>query len=263
MITPILAVALAAAPLPAPLKGTGPWTVEFAETLCGLGKTYETPAGPVMLAVKAPLVGRDYGIFVVRSGGAATVATWHEAFIIKPGGAKVGPFPLQTFTSVSKRRVARFSVDAEKYALAEDGSTLTLNLGPEGIFSFAVPNMPKALETLEDCTKGLRKAFGIDQQVIDRVAVQPKSSGLTFQANDYPEDALRQGLQGTVGVMAFVGTDGRVTDCKVIETSGSPSLDRQTCAVLERRARYKPALDAQGTKLRAPIYSRTRWVLPD
>ena len=262
MITPFLTLALVAAPAPPALKGAGPWTVEFAETLCGLGKTYETPAGTVMLAVKAPLVGRDYGIFVIRPGGAATVATWHQAFIVRPGGARVGPFPLQSFTSVSRKRVARFSIEAEKYTLAEDGSTLTLDLGAEGMFSFAVPNFAKALVTLEDCTKGLRKAFGIDQQVIDRVAVDAKSIGLVFMANDYPSDALRQGLQGTVGALAFVGTDGRVTGCKVIETSGSPSLDSQTCAVLERRARYQPARDASGTKLRAPIYTRIRWVLP-
>lgn len=263
MIAPIFAVALVAAPLPEPLQGVGPWTVEFAETLCGLGKSYATPGGPVMLAVKAPLVGRDYGIFVVRPGGAATVATWHEAFIVKPGGAKVGPFPLQAFTSASKRRVARFSIDAEKYVLAEDGGTLTLDLGPEGTFSFAVPHLPRALAKLEECTKGLRKELGIDQAVVDRVAIEAKSIGLTFKANDYPEDALRQGLQGTVGVLAFVGIDGRVTGCKVIESSGSPSLDSQTCAVLERRARYKPATDANGAKLPAPIYSRTRWVLPE
>lgn len=137
------------------------------------------------------------------------------------------------------------------------------DLGSEGIFSFAVPNLPKALETLEECTKGLRKELGIDQQVIDRVAVEAKSTGLTFKADDYPRDALRQGLQGTVGVLGYVDTDGRLTGCKVIETSGSPSLDGRTCAILERRARYKPALDAQGTKLRVPVYRRTRWVLPD
>ena len=262
MITPVLALALVAAPALPPLKGAGPWTVEFAEKLCGLGKTYETPAGTVMLAVKAPLVGRDYGIFVVWPGKGATLATWHQAFIVKPGGTRVGPFPLQTFTSVSHKRIARFSIDAEKYTLAEDGSTLTLDLGSEGMFSFTVPNFPKALETLEGCTKGLRKAFGIDQQVIDRVAVNAKSIGLVFTANDYPSDALRQGLQGTVGALAFVGTDGRVSGCKVIETSGSPSLDSQTCAVLERRARFQPARDANGTKLRAPIYTRIRWVLP-
>ena len=262
MMTPMLALALSAAPLAPPLKAAGPWTVEFAEKLCGLGRSFETPTGTVMLAVKAPLVGRAYNIYVVRPGGAATIATWHEAFIVKPGGARVGPFPLQTFTSVSKKRVARFAIDAEKYTLSEDGGTLTFDLGAEGMFSFAVPSLPKALATLEDCTKGLRKDFGIDQQIVDRVAVNAKSKGLVFSANDYPQDALRQGLQGTVGVLAFVGTDGRLSGCKVIETSGSPSLDSQTCAVLQRRARYEPARDESGAKLRAPIYTRTRWVLP-
>lgn len=261
MVIPIMAMALAAAPVSPPLKGSA-WTVEFADTLCALAKTYKTPAGMILLVFKAPLIGRNYGILVVRPGGAATVATWHEGFIVKPGGGKVGPFPLQSFTSASGKRIMRFSIDAEKYALAEDGSTLTLDLGSEGMFSFAVPSFPKALATLEDCTKGLRQEFGIDQQIVDRVAVDAKPLSPLFSPNDYPRDALRQGEQGTVGVLAFVGTDGRVSGCRVIETSNSHSLDSQTCAVLNRRARYEPARDASGMKMLAPIYTRVRWVLP-
>lgn len=114
---------------------------------------------------------------------------------------------------MSRKRVARFSIDAEKYALAEDGSTLTLDHGTEGIFSFAVPNFSKALATLEVCTKDLRKTLGIDQQIVDRVTVDAKSLGPVFSGNDYSLDALWRRLQGIVGVLVFVGTNGRVPSC--------------------------------------------------
>lgn len=105
MMMPVIAMALAAAPVSPPLKGSA-WTVEFADTLCGLGKTYNTPAGMILLAFKAPLIGRDYGIVVVQPGSAASIATWHEAFIVKPGGEKVGPFPAKLHQRVAQARRA-------------------------------------------------------------------------------------------------------------------------------------------------------------
>lgn len=80
MLMPIIAMALAAAPVSPPLNGSA-WTMEFADTLYGLGKTYNTPAGMILLAFKAPLIGRDYGIVVVRPGSATSVATWDETAI--------------------------------------------------------------------------------------------------------------------------------------------------------------------------------------
>jgi protein TonB len=43
-----------------------------------------------------------------------------------------------------------------------------------------------------------------------------------------------------------VGVDGRVKACEIIGSSGSRSLDRKTCEIMSERARFTPAMDAQG-----------------
>jgi protein TonB len=43
-----------------------------------------------------------------------------------------------------------------------------------------------------------------------------------------------------------VGVDGRVSDCRVVRSSGNAELDATTCRLIERRFRYAPARDAQG-----------------
>src|SRR6185369_12526666 len=45
-------------------------------------------------------------------------------------------------------------------------------------------------------------------------------------ANDYPSRALREEREGTTGFRVTVGPDGRVTDCQITSSSGSPDLDQ-------------------------------------
>ncbi len=67
-----------------------------------------------------------------------------------------------------------------------------------------------------------------------------------FTSEDYPSMALRHQEQGGVRARLHVGPDGRVTQCKIAESSGSEHLDRATCTVLRARARFEPALDEAG-----------------
>lgn len=261
MIT-AFALLIAVTSAPAPLTVSGPWTVEFADKVCAMARPYGAQESQVTLMIKAPLVGRGYAFYVLRPGIGVKPEVWREGFIVKPSGAKIGPFPIQAYTSKANKRVVRFSVEPDKYKLAEDGDTLAFDLGREGSYSFPVPSLPKALKTLEVCSKGLRKAFGVEQETLDRMAVEPKAIGLTFRTDDYPLDASRAGQQGEVAVLAFVEADGHVSDCSVIESSGVQSLDEKTCSVLKARARYEPARNTAGAAMRAPTYVRLRWMLP-
>ncbi|WFL78793.1 TonB family protein [Altererythrobacter arenosus] len=79
----------------------------------------------------------------------------------------------------------------------------------------------------------------------------PKGQGrwaARIQEN-YPSRALREEIQGTVGVTVTVGTDGRVAGCRVSRSSGSSILDEAACQGMQRYARFDPALDAAGNAI--------------
>lgn len=59
----------------------------------------------------------------------------------------------------------------------------------------------------------------------------------------------------------FVEPDGRVTRCRVVESSGWPELDRNACAGMERRVRYHPARDPEGRAVRSSVISRQEWLV--
>ncbi|MBX9643580.1 MAG: energy transducer TonB [Novosphingobium sp.] len=89
------------------------------------------------------------------------------------------------------------------------------------------------------------------------------SPGNWVTNNDYPNSALRANQQGVVGFKVTVGTDGTVSACDISSSSGVASLDETTCWLLVRRARFRPATDANGEPVVGTWSSRMRWVLPD
>ena len=98
--------------------------------------------------------------------------------------------------------------------------------------------------------------------------VQPKNAtpkgnpGNWATANDYPSRALREEREGSTGFRVSIGTDGKVTDCQVTRSSGSPDLDQATCDNIRRRARFTPATDGEGNPSAGSYASTVRWVIP-
>jgi len=84
-----------------------------------------------------------------------------------------------------------------------------------------------------------------------------------FSADDYPQAALRRGEQGTVAFTLSIDRRGRVDRCDISKSSGSAALDRATCSILQRRARFTPARGADGGAIADTTNGRIRWQLPD
>jgi TonB family protein len=91
----------------------------------------------------------------------------------------------------------------------------------------------------------------------------PEKLGNFFRPDDYPDDLLDKGIQGSVGVLMTVDGSGQLTDCRTVETSGTPALDQVTCDVLRKRARFKPALSRDGKAMAALTYWRVNWQIAD
>ena len=76
---------------------------------------------------------------------------------------------------------------------------------------------------------------------------------------DYPRSAARRRASGTTAVSFRVRPDGRVDRCVVIASSGDAELDSLTCALVERRFLYRPALNAAGEPVAATLRSTFTW----
>ncbi|HKT86574.1 MAG TPA: energy transducer TonB, partial [Novosphingobium sp.] len=63
---------------------------------------------------------------------------------------------------------------------------------------------------------------------------------------EIPKELRRARAGGVIRLRYRIGTDGRVSGCTVLLSSGFPDFDRETCARITERFRFRPALDAQG-----------------
>lgn len=83
-----------------------------------------------------------------------------------------------------------------------------------------------------------------------------------FTDDDYPIDAIRDEQQGEVAFVLAVSPEGRVTGCRIAESSRSPALDSTTCRLLRSRARFQPARNEAGRAVPDEVRGRIKWVLP-
>jgi periplasmic protein TonB len=93
-----------------------------------------------------------------------------------------------------------------------------------------------------------------------KVAQKATQKGGSISDEDYPPSSIRNEEAGTAVARFTIGTDGRVTECNA--SGASPALDAETCKLIMRRFRYKPALDASGSPVAESRSQRVTWRLP-
>lgn len=96
------------------------------------------------------------------------------------------------------------------------------------------------------------------------LAKAPKPAGTLaglFNADDYPAEALNRNEQGDVGVSIHIDSAGSVSDCVILKSSGSETLDKRTCDVIRERARFKPALDRKGRAVASEYHQTIHWLI--
>lgn len=88
------------------------------------------------------------------------------------------------------------------------------------------------------------------------------NSGTWVTTDDYPARAMREEREGVTMVTISVGADGRVTNCSITNSSGSPDLDEIACRNITRRARFRPATNGNGDEVPGTYSIPVRWEIP-
>ncbi len=87
-------------------------------------------------------------------------------------------------------------------------------------------------------------------------------AGPPVPGNDYPTESLKAGEQGTVWYKVDVTETGVPENCVIVVSSGYPRLDKATCDLVLRRARFKPARSPDGTAIRSSFSNKINWTIP-
>lgn len=80
---------------------------------------------------------------------------------------------------------------------------------------------------------------------------------------DYRSRWVNEELTGTARFRLDIDADGRVTGCRVTQSTGHAALDNATCSLVQRRARFAPAKDTAGRPTSGAYESAIVWRLPE
>ncbi|MEP2737132.1 MAG: energy transducer TonB [Erythrobacter sp.] len=96
------------------------------------------------------------------------------------------------------------------------------------------------------------------------VSASPRNNASRWVTDsDYKSSWIRREMAGVAKFSLGVGTNGRVTDCRVTSSTGYDALDNATCKLIAKRARFTPAKDGSGKTVEGSFSSSIRWNLPD
>lgn len=101
-------------------------------------------------------------------------------------------------------------------------------------------------------------------QAIEPARAKPRNDpGLWVTDADFRSRWIREERFGTASFRLEIAANGRVDSCTITRTTGHAVLDTATCDLITKRARFDPATDSTGSKIRGVYQSSIRWVLPD
>lgn len=98
----------------------------------------------------------------------------------------------------------------------------------------------------------------------DPVSARPRNDpGSWVTEADYRSSWINREMVGTARFRLEIGAGGKVEQCTITGSSGYPELDRATCDLVTRRARFDAAKDVTGARTSGTYASSVRWQLPD
>ncbi len=167
-----------------------------------------------------------------------------------------------------KGYIAAFAPDFAD--LLRAGNRLSVKDGSRTLGIYSLAGSAAGLNRLEACLADLRRdgpAKIVTAEEIAAATITPArpqgGAGRWFSMSDYPGRALRDGREGTVGFRLTIGTNGRVTDCVVMRSSGHTDIDESTCKAATRRARFDPAVNGNGEKVEGRYDGSVTWRVPE
>ena len=90
----------------------------------------------------------------------------------------------------------------------------------------------------------------------------PISPEAWITTDDYPTDLLMIHASGIVRAVFDIEADGQLTNCTIAQSSGHLRLDKLSCALLEKRATFLPAVSTDETPRATKAWMTMRWSTP-
>ena len=278
---------------PQPLQPSSNWNLNYAEKNCRLMRTFGEGDDKVVFAIEQALPGDHFSVIVagrplrslylkptpedvqIQFGPFEEVsdvtAVEGDLGEFKPAAiisvAKLGTLPSEAedrpegysapgpFDVVGRTFPEGRAEQIEWFRIERRRKPVTLATGP----------MAKPVAALQKCMEDLVSTWGIDVAAHRKLSrrVEPTNDpGNWIRSTDYPVSELWKGGQAIIKFRLTVNEEGLPVDCDVSGLTDSAEFAEISCARLRKRARFTPALDADGKPITSVYLGTVRFQMP-
>jgi TonB family protein len=261
------------------LARSGKWIVDYDQDACHLLAQFGTGKGEVVMRMtrydlgpsfKLSLYGARFDAYSVRGlakldfglggkpietgGMSGSVGETKAIFLsnVRLDGWKPGA-PGETGPTITAAQEAAVS-------------GMTVQIAGKKPFRLEFGSLGSPFAQLRSCQADLVKSWGYDpaeQAALSRRIKQINGFRDWLKSSDYPDEATSKGYNGLVQIRLDVDPAGQVAGCRVLNRTNPDVFADLTCRAVTKRAKFQPALDAQGRPVRAfEVYSIV-WVMED
>ena len=256
------------------LKAVEPWNLHYADDSCRLARAFGTGKEQVILVLdqfepgdwfRVTFVGDLLAKSVIKPKGSLrfgpneaesqiTIITGtvsNKSAVFVEGDQRLAPL-----TEIEEKQQDALSKRGIKFDPAPVGreretQAMWLALGKvlRDDLILDTESMAKPLAGLRDCSWATVKMWGLNVEEQKRLTRKVERLNtdrplLTFE--DYPSSMARGGFSAVVNFRLMVDASGKATSCHIQESTRPKEFDDTVCRAVMRRARFRPALNAQG-----------------
>ena len=250
---------------PAQPAAPGGWEVNWGDQHCMLIRNSGGTGARAFVLRRVPGSDRSDLITVDPSPQIASPPSRREISIrLTPSGEVLEGWVIRAGRLDSGNMVMEMNGGDDLLERFAESTAIEVAAGERSYFRMSYPLPTAALTALRECEDDALRGWGIDSALIAGVRTRPRQTNRNLiTSDDYPEDAIRAHEEGVSLVRLIIDTDGRAEECAMVASSGSATLDRQSCALAQSRGRFRPARGAAGQAVRSVYVLRVVWNLPD
>ena len=226
------------------------WAVDYGATQCTAARTFGTSASPIIFGLVPSLNGSSFQL-LVNVPQAGPIYAKEARGTINFGDGAIQSEVLYFGAKGVKQSVYQYNVPAAQMERARSAPTISFQTGSGARYTLVLSNMSALLDDLRKCTGDLQQYWNMDGKSVRTADVPVGDIRSIFTARDYPAEALRRQPQGTAQYQLLIDDKGGVARCDVLVASGLLTLDSTGCQVLQEKAKFRPAVDAQGKAVRS------------
>lgn len=257
----VACVVASSAAVGAPKPPTGKWIVDFDDAQCVAMRDYGTKKKPLFLILKEPPMGDVMQVAVIQRGEGTNLAEQMHAVVTPDKGPSMRMTMVSAAASQTGNTLFRMNMTHDQFAKVAAARSVRIDADSDLDEAFELTDVPPLLRVLDRCVADLRQVWNVKDAEADADQQQTVGRSIRgiFSSEDYPAASLDEDQDGTVTFALLIDEAGKVADCTVIKTSGVAALDAQSCAVVKARARFKPALGANGKPAKSSMTSKVTW----